>query len=85
MFYIFIPLRRRLINAAFDGQYHLLGVPKHFQDTIGVSDDARDWTSFHWDPAHLIELAKEDATQDPSGDWVQRTEKIIKDVNKTYS
>lgn len=48
----------RIVGGAFDGQYFHLNVPEHFLNSELVSDDARSWYSFQWDPAHIIELAE---------------------------
>lgn len=49
----------RIVGGAFDGEYFNLNVPKHFLGSELVSEDSRDWYSFQWDPAHILELAEE--------------------------
>lgn len=73
----------RVVGGAFDGEYFNLNVPKHFMDSELVSEDAREWYSFQWDPAHIIELAEADARKVSSS--VQSSFDTISSVSKNFS
>ncbi len=53
-------LPKRVVGGAFDGEYFHLNVPEHFLTAVFVSENAKEWYSFIWDPAHIIELAEKD-------------------------
>lgn len=59
-------LSKRMVGGAFDGEYVHLKVKKHLMDSLLVSDESRDWYSFQWDAAHIIELAKKNMPKKPN-------------------
>lgn len=78
-------LRKRLVGGAFDGEYVHLGVGSHLLDSLLVpkNPDDRDWYTFQWDPAHIVELAEADAKNKDKD--VQDTLGIISKVSKSFS
>lgn len=71
------------MRGAFDGEYFHLNVPGHFLNAELVSEDVRDWYSFIWDPAHIIELAeKHTRNAAPS---IQKNFDTISSISKSFS
>lgn len=73
----------RIVGGAFDGEYFHLNVPEHFLNSELVSEDARRWYSFQWDPAHIIELAEADSRK--SSPSIQTNFDTISSVSKSFS
>ena len=77
-------IRSRFVGGAFDGQYHILGVPDHLLTLMNVNDQDKPWYSFHWDPAHILELAEKNSKAPSASPWVQDVENTIKNINKVF-
>lgn len=73
-------LSKRMVGGAFDGEYVHLNVKKHLMDSLLISEESRDWYSFQWDPAHILELAEKDAKKSEN-----RTQNSVGNVVNTIS
>lgn len=75
----------RIVGGAFDGEYFHLGVPQHLMNMMLVPEENRDWYSFQWDPAHILELAEADALNSAKCQPAKQVISTISDVSKSFS
>lgn len=78
-------LSSRIVGGAFDGEYFHLGVDSHLHNMMLVSEEAREWYTYQWDIAHIIELAEKDSMQDSSCEPIRKVVSTISETSKSFS
>lgn len=80
-------ISERIIGGAFDGEYVNLDVKNHLMNSMLISPEEREWYSFLWDPAHIIERAEKDAKKSDSlinRKSVEETFNTISRISKNF-
>lgn len=75
----------RCVGGAFDGEYFHLKVPQFLLESALIAEDAIEWYSFTWDPAHIIELAEHDARKHKNCKDIQRKIDYISEISRIVS